>query len=169
MRARTFQWIIGLLVVVPCWGSMDLGTWTVDGAFDYEDVQIAASWWPDPNGGVGLLFVTDSAVSEDTGENFALGPVATFRLDEAYRKILGTVLPAIDLPDVPLTTYGRIGVTWEINDSADMSFLLATGAMLFPDRFVQPTIWAEWVRPEGSADEQPEVRALFGVTIWLNP
>lgn len=166
MKARTFQLLIGLVVVVPCWGA-DFGLWSVDGGFDYETVQVSASWWPDPNGGVGMLFVTDSAVSEDTGDNYALGACATFRLDAAYRAALGTILPALEVPDIPLTTYGRLGVTWDINDDGDATFLVATGAMLFPDRFVQPTIWAEWVRPEGSADEDKELRALFGVTIWL--
>lgn len=162
MRARTFQIIVALLIVAPCYGAK----WTIEGAFDYEDVQLAGSWWPDPNGGVGILFRTDSAVTEDTEDNFAIGPQATFQLDKAYRAIFGTVLPALTLPDVPLTTYGRIGLTWDM-DGGDMTFILGTGAMLFPDRTVQPTIWAEYVRPEGSSSEDQEVRALFGVTIWL--
>lgn len=177
MRARTFFAVVFLLVTLPLGGAaraadpnaVESSPWyvTIDGAFDYETVQIAASWWPDPNGGLGVLFVTDSAISEDTGDNFALGACATFRLDEAYKSLVGTILPALELPSVPLTTYGRLGVTWDVNDDGDMTFVAATGAMLFPDRIVQPTIWAEYLRPEGSANEEPEARAMFGVTIWL--
>lgn len=178
MRARTFFLAVFLLVTLPFGGAaraadpnaVEASTpWyvTLDGAFDYETVQLAASWWPDPNGGLGVLFVTDSSISEDTDDNFALGACATFRLDEAYKALVGTILPALEIPNVPVTTYGRLGAMWDVNDEGDMTFLAATGAMLFPDRMVQPTIWAEWLVPEGSADEEREVRAMFGVTIWL--
>lgn len=180
MRARTFFAVVFLVVTFPLGGTVraadpnevDLWPWspkcvTVEGAFDYETVQLAASWWPDPNGGVGLLFVTDSAISEDTGDNFAVGACTTFRMDAVYRGLFGTVFPALEVPDAPAETYARLGVTWDVNDDHDATFIAATGVMLFPDRIVQPTIWAEYVRPEGSADEKAEARAMFGVVIWL--
>ena len=169
------RYVASMLVAVLCvlcstvYG-LDLGSnrFTVDGAFDYETSQVAASWWPDPNGGIGVIAVTDSSISGETQDNYAIGPCVTFSLTEAYRALFSTVLPAINLPaDVPFAMYGRLGLTWDIDDDADLSFIGATGIMLMSDSTFQPTIWAEYVVPEGSADEEQEVRTMFGVTIWI--
>jgi len=163
-------WIVTAVLCVGCspvYGS-SWGTVTLDGAFDYETSQVAASWWPDPNGGIGVIAMTDSAVSEDTENNYAIGPCVTFSLTEAYRALLATVLPSVPVPDgVQIGMVGRLGMTWDINDDADLSFIGATGVLILPERTICPTIWAEYIVPEGSADEDREVRAMFGVMVRL--
>jgi len=157
--------LTAVLMMVLCGTVYGARPFTVEGLSDYETVEVVASWWPDPNGGLGVLFATDSSTAKGTDENFAIGPCITFSLSKAAASLLGTVLPAVTVPeDIPVEVYGRGAVTWDINNDGLMTFRGATGIVLTENATVQPAVWAEYVKPEGG---DRELRALFGVTVRL--
>ncbi len=161
------KWIVIGLVL-----AMASGAWaakfSLEGVFDYETAETALLWWADPNGGLGVMVSTDSSIPESTENNFAVGPCVEFTLDPIYQGLLATVFPFLpDLPDVPLTTFGRIGAQWELSDGGDFIGSFATGIRLAPGKWIQPTIMVERVQPEGSANIDAETRFLVGATVWL--
>ncbi|RPH81082.1 MAG: hypothetical protein EHM80_03430 [Nitrospiraceae bacterium] len=151
-------------------GQMASGAlFTVDGAFDYESATLALSWWPDPNGGLGLMAVTDSVIEDDTWSNIAVGPVVTFQLTKPLLAVLKTILPMVDVPnDVPAQLYGRFAGTWPLDRNEEgghrATFYASTGVLLTEHRIIQPALWATYEKQEG---EQQELRMMAGVVVWL--
>lgn len=162
MKTVVYAVILGILWMATAQAS----EFTLDGAFDYETTETSALFWPDPNGGVGVLVVSNSAIAEETEDNIAIGPKVEFLIDPILKGAFGTILPWVDIPDnIPVKFYGFAALTWELDGEHSMAGRLGTKACLLPDRMIQPTFITEYVMPEGGAAEEQELRALFGVTI----
>ncbi|MCU0918204.1 MAG: hypothetical protein MUC88_27115, partial [Planctomycetes bacterium] len=65
-----------LLAVAGCGSGQE--DFTLSLGSDYETARLAGMYAPDPNGGVGVMVVTDSVIPRATSENFAVGPVVNF-------------------------------------------------------------------------------------------
>lgn len=152
------------LVMLMC--SVAQAAIEVQGMFDYEISQASVLYLPDPNGGIGVMAMSDSFVPEETDDNFMVGPMANFKLDVALKGVLATVLPWLDIPEgLDVATYGYAGLLWDTGNDHNMMGVLGTQVRLLPDRKIQPTIAVEWLQPEGSANGlQKEVHTVFGVT-----
>lgn len=164
---RTVKALV-VLAVCCCWTATSAGAqnFSIDGAFDYETSQASVLYWPDPNGAVGVMVVSDSSIPGPDWENLAVGPKVEFLIDPALKALFGTILPWVNVPEnLPVKFYGFGALTWETKGDNDMTGWIGTKACIFPDRRIQPTFIAEYVRPEGGSAEQQELRALFGVTI----
>ncbi len=154
---------IGLIMLMCCVAQAAI---EFQGMFDYEVSQASVLYLPDPNRGIGAMVMSDSFVPETTEENIMVGPKANFKLNAALKGLLATVLPWMDASqETYVTTYGYVGLVWDVGNDHDMMGILGTEIRLLPDRKIQPTIAVEWLQPEGSANDlEKEVHTVFGVT-----
>jgi len=171
MKGKQMRKMLLSVLVCLIFCSISTGNWMddfkglfkVEGMFDYEIAQTTAFMNLDENGGVGVLFITDSFIPENTEDNMCIGPVAEFKLDKAYKAFFSTVLPWLDLdPNLPATFYGFAGATWETANDHDMLGVLGTKVILFPDRKVSPVIMLEALKGES---DSTDIHTLFGVQI----
>lgn len=152
-----------LLFCTTCLGGM----FHVDGAFNYESVQVSAWWRLDPNGGVGVMALTDSFVPDDTEENYYIGPVVEFKMDAVYKAAFGTLLPWVPVPEgVPLDFYGYGGLLFS-TETGDMMGVLGTKALFFPKSIIHPMVSLEYRAPEASSGMSDDLQAMAGVSIEL--
>ncbi|MFH0981905.1 MAG: hypothetical protein V2A79_10230 [Planctomycetota bacterium] len=172
MKHGLFTSIFVFLTVVmpigddlPAYGAL----FTIGGAFDYETAQLDALWWPDPNGGAGVMMMTDSLIAETTSENFAVGPCVEFSLTGLTDTLWDTILPGDWKPsDANLAeAFGKLAILHETEDGGGWVGIVAAGWRFLPGRTIRPTIWTEYLRPEGSSNLDMEVKVLAGVTVWL--
>lgn len=163
MRWKLKRWfgilVLSALLLPGCQG----GEWTVGGASDYETFQASVLYSPDPNGGVGLLAMTDSFVPEATENNVAAGPMVQFNLSDVVQQTLDRVIPGDwpDLSNAPTRLYGTLAILWEF-ENEDLIFIPGTKTVFFPQWRIHPTIWAEYVKPEGGAVMEEDAKILFG-------
>ena len=64
-------------------------------------------------------------------------------------------------------SYGKLGLLIETGGTEDLVFVAGSGIKFLPDRWIQPTIWFEYVRPEGNSDFPQVVKVMFGAAVVL--
>lgn len=171
MTRRTKGWVGAVLFVA--WAVVfaltnsgcNSGTWSVAGGSNYETSHFDGLWSPDPNGGVGVRVMTDSVVAEETKENVAVGPCVNFSLGTVASSVLDGILPGqwSPLEGAPIEMYGTLALLWE-TDQKSLVFLPGTEFRLLPGRRVQPTVWVEYLMPEGDSQMEEGVETTFGAT-----
>ncbi|MFH0981832.1 MAG: hypothetical protein V2A79_09865 [Planctomycetota bacterium] len=159
---RSWVMMVGaaVLLLAGCQG----GEWSVAAGSNYEVSELAALYSPDPNGGLGLMVMSDSAIPETTAENVAAGLIVQFRIGDLVAGALDRVLPGEWLPpvDAPVEAYGTLALLYE-PDGEDFLFLPGTELRFRPGSAIQPYLRTEWLTPENSSALEDDLLTTFGV------
>jgi hypothetical protein len=155
--------LCGIVMIVGMVLAGCSGQWAGSAASNYEVSELGLSWSPDPNGGVGVLAVTDSVIPDAGHRNIALGPALDFNLGSAAGMAVDAVTPGSwrPLADAPVELFGELALLWDLDDGS-LLFLPGTSLRFLPDSPVRPIIRTQYLAPEGSASEQENLYVLFG-------
>lgn len=137
--------------------------WSLSLGSDYETVAFTAVFSPDPNGGIGIMAVTDSFIPEDTDDNVAIGPYVQFNLGDLVASVADRIIPGDwpSLENVPARLYGTLGFLWGVEGDNNFIFAPGTKTVFFPNWKIRPCLRNTYFKPEDDSGVDEDFKTML--------